>query len=751
MHTDDEVLSLKGPASRSSGRIWLGVSLAVGFLATSACGNDDITGPPAAAGASGASGAAGSSSGRGGSGPVPPVTIPPGVNVVRRLNRVEYSNTVHDLLGETLPVGESFPSDETNSFGFDNDGASLNVSSLLVERWVDVAGRLVESLFARLSPLDQPFTNIVNGPCDNIRMGIDVCGPEFGISEGGFYSWRVREDPLVIEGLTVPADGLYKFSLDAYADPVISTQNEGVTKAGQPYPVVLQISLDGTGTNFDITEVTRAAPRTIEVDLPFAKGRHTVIVRVLQNENDPDNADDHWYANSQWVANMRLRGPLQGDVATPNVLECLPAALDPNQCARDALTAFATRAFRRPATTEEIDGLMALVDATKARAEEPGDDIAKTLQGVKLAMQATLASPHFVFRPELSVDTSSRDPQPVNGYELASRLSYFLWSTMPDDELFTHAGDGTLLQSAELTRQITRMLQSPRAEALVKDFAGQWLALRQVKHVSPLPARFPDFTSDVKLAIERETSLFFAEFLKPGNSYMDLVDANFTFVNAPLAEYYGLDSGSLSDDAFTRVTLPASSHRGGILGQASLLTETSHANRTSPVLRGKFVLAKLLCSAPPPPPANVPPFNEDESAGSVRQRLETHRQNDACAGCHTQMDTIGFALENFDAAGAYRTTDDRGGAIDTTGLDLEGTPISDRATLAAAIKANPGYPDCVVRHLYSYAVGRAVTLDDAAAVTELTNASAQTGYELPALIEIIAKSPAFLNHLEGQL
>jgi hypothetical protein len=393
-------------------------------------------------------------------------------------------------------------------------------------------------------------------------------------------------------------------------------------------------------------------------------------------------------------------------------------------------------------TADEVAGLRAVVDATVNSASEPGDAAAKTQQGIRLALQAVLLSPHFLYRPELDPDPSGTVRRPLNGYELASRLSYFLWNTMPDDELFARAADGTLTKPDTLPLQVDRMLADPKAAGFTESFVGQWLELRLVSTVSPDTTLFPKFDDGIRNAMAAETRTFFAEFLKPGHAFPDMLDAPFTFVNQNLATYYGLSATGLTGDV-SRVSLEGS-QRLGLLSQGSFLMVTSHANRTSPVLRGKFVLKQLLCTPPPPPPNNVPPFNEDTSAGTVRERLEAHRAG-ACAVCHKPMDPIGFALENFDAAGQYRTTDG-GQPIDKSGLVVRGHDVSDLTSLAAVVKADPGFAPCVVRNLYSYGVGHEAGPSEEGSLKALAGATVAAGNDFTKLIHSLVSTDAFLTH-----
>ncbi len=667
-----------------------------------------------------------------------------GAGSLHRLNRTEYSNTLRDLLGEPLRLGDKLPADETNALGYDNDGGSLATSPLLVERWVDSAERAIESYFARQTPIAMEFP-ILAQPCEDVRPGLDACGQSNGQidADNDYYGMRSNEEVVIVTGFVIPADGHYTVHVSAYSTPVIKmTEAEGPTEVGEPLPVQISLAVDGVVKSFDVTDVPKDTPRSLEYEVELTRGKHVIELRSVRDDLNK-NVDGSWYEHTAWIHGFGITGPgkVSADADGPALVDC--DVVEP-ECVRDVLQRFATRAWRREVAGDEIDPLVAI--AQLADAQGDGDAAAKALAGLKLALRAVLVSPHFLYRPELG--TAQADGvTPLDDYELASRLSYFLWSTMPDQELFDLAREGTLSSSDELGRQVDRMLADPKSQALVDDFAGQWLNLRRVEHVSLLPDQFPDFTPSVKAAMREETELFFSEFLTTDRSFLELVDANFTFANQELATYYGLDAEGLGDE-FERVSLEGS-NRTGLLSQGTFLTTTSHPNRTSPVMRGKFVLKQLLCSSPPAPPANVPPFNEDVSAGTVRERLEQHRAGE-CASCHIRMDAVGFALENFDATARYRTTDDGGQDLDTSDLSLDDVAISDVASLATAVREHDRFVPCVVRQLYSYAIGRQATTDDNAMLTMLEEGTRDDGYVLSGLIHRIVSSNAFRTKPEAK-
>jgi Protein of unknown function (DUF1592)/Protein of unknown function (DUF1588)/Protein of unknown function (DUF1585) len=369
--------------------------------------------------------------------------------------------------------------------------------------------------------------------------------------------------------------------------------------------------------------------------------------------------------------------------------------------------------------------------------------------GLSLALRAVLLSPHFIFRVEIDPDPASLEPHPLNGYEAASRLSYFLWSSMPDDELFNRAEEGRLLDPAELSAQVTRMLQSPKASALVDNFAGQWLALRAADAVAPTPSIYPTFDAQLRAAMRAESELLFREIVFNGLPVNQLLTADFTFVNNRLAAHYGLPLPGTTE--LTRVSLADHPERIGFLSHASFLTINSRPQRTSPVLRGRWVLDELLCAKVPDPPPDVNLASIDEGVGQglpQREVLAQHRADPRCSACHSLMDPIGLGLENFDGIGAYRTTDE-GAPIDAAGQLPTGEPFTGSAELATLIAGRPEFARCVTQKLYSYALGRnPERVDghlDRDTLAHLESRLMDSGYSFQELVSELVLSPTFLN------
>ncbi|QSQ28517.1 DUF1592 domain-containing protein [Pyxidicoccus parkwayensis] len=414
---------------------------------------------------------------------------------------------------------------------------------------------------------------------------------------------------------------------------------------------------------------------------------------------------------------------------------CALSAENPEPCARDILSRFARRAWRRPVAKEEVDRLVGFLALAKARGDGPE-------MGVKLALRSVLVSPHFLFRVEKDPDPNSTTPHRLTDVELASRLSYFLWSSMPDETLLATAEAGKLHQPEELEAQVRRMLADPKANGLVENFAGQWLYTRALDSAEPDATLYGAFNEDLRSAMRQETQLVFHEFITGEHKLKDLVDAPFTYVNDALATHYGLPKPGSSTPV--RVDLTGHPERAGIFGQGSLLTVTSNPDRTSPVQRGVWVLEQLLCSAPPPPPPNVeglPPAVDPNQ--TMRERMAQHRSQPACQGCHRLMDPLGLALENYDAIGRWRMKEVSGAPVDPTGELPDGTVLRGADDMRRFVKQDPKLPACLTEHLLTYALGRGMRPEDACAVSEIAATAEASGGRLSDYILSIVLSDHF--------
>ncbi len=426
-------------------------------------------------------------------------------------------------------------------------------------------------------------------------------------------------------------------------------------------------------------------------------------------------------------------------VANPKVVTCSGSTLESEDCATTILARFTRRAWRRAVTAQEVNRLVELVHD----AETSGLTFAA---GIHLAIKATLLSPSFLFKIEMDADPTSKEPHALEDYELASRLSYFLWSSMPDEVLFAYAEAKKLSQPATFDMQVRRMLKDPRANALVDNFASQWL-LHTLTTVAPDPTIFPAFDDALRTSMGQETRAFLGSFLFEDQSLTDVLDAPFSFLDERMATFYGV--AGVHGTTPVRVALPPSSHRGGLLTQASILTMTAVATRTSPVRRGEWVLSELLCAPPPPPPPGIPALPEQASVGTMRQRMEEHRRNPICATCHTQMDPIGFSLEHYDAIGRWRELD-QGLPIDASGVLPDGQAIDGAGELASALKADPRFERCATHKLYTYALGRVPKAYDATRLADLTSGFARGGHRTRDLIIDIVHSDAFRMRRGGE-
>jgi hypothetical protein len=443
------------------------------------------------------------------------------------------------------------------------------------------------------------------------------------------------------------------------------------------------------------------------------------------------------------VDSVQISGPYEArapkeTVSRQRILVCVPTrAQDEEPCARKILSTLGRRAYRREVTDQDLQMLM--------RFYHDGRRKGTFDEGILLSLQALLVDPDFLFRVERDpANAVSGKPYRISDVELASRLSFFLWSSIPDEELLDAAIRGTLNRPATLEQQVRRMLADPRASALVSNFAGQWLWLRNMREVKPDAKTYPDFEDSLREAFQRETELFIESTLREDRSVLDLLTANYTFVNERLARHYQIPN--VYGSHFRRVTLP-DNRRGGLLGQGSVLTITSYTNRTSPVTRGKWLLENLLGAPPPPPPANVPDLKEAGEDGkilSMRQRMQLHRASPVCASCHARMDPLGFALENFDAIGKWRTTGEDNAPIDSSGALPDGTSFQGPAELRAMLLNRRGeFVNALAEKLLTYALGRGLESYDAPVVRKIVRDAAPGEYRWSSLVIGIIKSPPF--------
>lgn len=695
-----------GEAGRSAAAMWM----LAGALTLSACTGD--TG-----GADG--GADGDGPGVANNVPdAPPNNAPdnptdpeadPGRVTLHRLNRAEYNATVRDLTGTSLRPADDFPSDD-HGYGFDNIADVLSISPVQLELYDRAAELLVEEAL---------LVNNVEARLDHFEA--EEVGSMVGGAAGDY--WNIWSNGEVTAAFEASHDADYRLAAAAVGQ-----------QAGPELPIMVFL-IDGLEVaRFDV-EAQRPDPGLYEVVVPVTAGGHTFSVGFVNDFYDPDQGLDR----NLLVDWFEVEGPL-GLEGGPNpirerLVTCDAQTDGVDACGREILTRFATRAWRRPVTDAELDRLMALVQLPIGEGD-PFD------VGLGLAMQAVLLSPHFIYRVELDPDPNSLTPHSLNDYELASRMSYFIWSSMPDELLFEAASQGRLQDPGELQAQVTRMLADPKAQALVDNFAGQWLYTAALNDVQPDYAIFPDYDDELRDAMRGETQRFFQEFLHGDMSAWEMFTADFTYLNDRLAAHYGIPAPG-SGQEMVRVEL-SDPQRGGLLTHGSVLTVTSYPTRTSPVIRGKWILTQLLCSEPPPPPPGVEGLVEEEiPTGTLRERLEQHRADPVCASCHNLMDPLGFGLESYDGIGAWRDEDVGGFAIDDGGVLDDGTAFEGAAQLSEILAADERFVDCLSEKMFTYALGRGPAFHDRDDLEEIRTALRSDEGRMRSLVQAIVQSHAF--------
>ncbi len=636
----------------------------------------------------------------------------PGRVTLRRLNRTEYNNTIRDLAGIDFKPAADFPNDDVG-YGFDNVGDVLSLSPLLLEKYLAAAESIVERAIV-IADTPKPVKTTLNG----IRFFPRTGGGE---NRRGFGKVLYAQADLYGEGYCDEGD--YVIRVEAFGQQLGDE------------PVRATVRVGDTKKEFKVT-ATVSAPQVLELKVKLKAGTRRVVVSFLNPFTDPKIADRSKNQRLLVVRDIVVDGPYNAPAPKLPESHLRIMAHKPNQkereAAREILTRFATSAFRRPVKAEEVDRFLKLYD----KAEKSGERFENR---IRLALSGVLVSPHFLFRVELDpADAKAGTVYAISEWELASRLSYFLWSSMPDDELFALAAKGELRKN--LDAQVKRMLKDAKSAAFVQNFAGQWLTLRKLAEVNPDPKVFPSFDEELRSAMHRETEMFFDAILREDRSILDLLDADFSFVNERLAKHYGI--AGVSGNSFRRVKLPP--RRGGILTQASILTLTSNSTRTAPVKRGKFVLDQVLNTPPPPPPPDVPNLPlEKELTGSLRKIMEQHRENPVCASCHQRMDPIGFAFENFDAIGRWREKDGKF-PIDPSGVLPDGKTFQGPDGLKAILKGKKEvFSRCLTEKVLTYALGRGLEHYDQCAVDKVLRALDKNDYRFSILLLEAVKSEPF--------
>jgi len=669
----------------------------------------------------------------------------PGRPALHRLNRVEYQNVIRDLLALDVDGASLLPADDS-SFGFDNVADVLGLSPVLLERYIAAAEKISA---AAIGDPASPATDKTY----RVRFDLTQTGHIDGLPLGTRGGTLIRD--------TLPLDGEYVIK------PKLWRTNVGFIR-GLASPHQVEISVDGervhlvtVGTPEDYQtslmgpdNAVKIIEARMQVRVPIKAGPRAIGVTFVQKTNalpptllqpylstlDPVDSDGVPRFEAVTISGpFRAIGP--GDTPSRRrIFACRPAAgaatAAETACARQIITGLARRAYRRPVGDADVAPLLAFYQTGRAKAGFDG--------GIQLALQRLLSDPEFVFRAERDPQTAgARSAYRITDLELASRLSFFLWSSVPDDDLLSAAGQGRLKDPVTLERQVKRMLADPRAAALISNFAGQWLYLRNLRNVVPSKDQFPDFDDNLRQALQRETELLLEHVMTQDRSVLELLTADYTFVNERLARHYGI--ANVYGTQFRRVPVTSDARRG-LLGHGSILTVTSQPNRTSPVLRGKWILDNLLGTPPPAPPAVVPPLKENserERPLTMREQMEEHRANPACAGCHKLMDPLGFALENFDGVGAWRTSDSRV-PIDPSSELADGTRVAGPAALRQSLVANPTmFAGTMTEKMLTYALGRGLENYDMPAVRAIVRDAGGRDYRFSALVLGIVNSVPF--------
>jgi mono/diheme cytochrome c family protein len=691
----------------------------------------------------------------------------PGRPTLQRLNRAEYHNAIRDLLALDIDAASMLPGDSA-AYGFDNNGDALTLSSALMERYLGAAAKISQLALGEVR--GSPATDTFFVPTDRnqgIRFSDDMpWGSRGGLSTSYYF----------------PVDGEYEFQLrlkEGGADGGFF----GVTEE----PQQLDLSLDrakvwsSTVGGPAIAKVRgdqrdQKVLEALHFRLPIKAGSHLLQAYFVQRTTafvedlfDPYLRRDPYRdgngepaISSLTIAAPSARGQLNaaaalgtppgaggaGDDATATandsptlrrLLVCRPASHEAEApCARKIIETLARHAYRRPVTDADLQVPLA---EYRDGASRGGFE-----SGLEMAVRSVLVSPNFLFRFESQPAAAApNSPFRISDLDLASRLSFFLWSSIPDDQLLDLAARKTLHEPAVLREQVQRMIADSRSDALVSNFAGQWLQIRNVSGFRPSPEVLFHFDDNLREAFQRESELFFESIIRENRSVLDLLDADYTFLNERLARHYGIPG--VYGERFRRVSLPADSIRRGLLGQGSILTDTSRPNRTSPVLRGKWILENIFGAPPPPPPANVPELKEERDPAKVlpmRAQMAQHRANPVCAGCHAQMDQLGFALENFDAIGEWRDKYSSGSPVDAAAELPDGTRFDGPTGLRNVLLSHSDdFLTTITEKMLTYALGRGLEATDAPAVRQIKRAAAGTNYRFASLIQGIVTSTPF--------
>jgi hypothetical protein len=638
----------------------------------------------------------------------------PGRVTLRRLNRAEYNNTVRDLCGVTFHPADDFPSDDVG-YGFDNIGVVLPI---LLEKYLSAADSV---LGAAVVPPGTVLSSKQRFPPQNLRVE-----PR---------SARRREPGNFILLTQEGTAFLPKFNFPAAGDYTIRVKASGIDEGGQP--AKLQVAVDDKALQTHDVRAAEDKPVTVETTHWVEAGERKLATSFV-NPSDPKSLKSGVTPRTLRVHSIEVVGPLKGGdkplpESTKRILVAIPKTPDDDRkCAEAVVAEFARRAYRRPVKPEEVTRLMQLYDLAAGQ----GDRFDRA---VLLPLKAVLVSPNFLFRVEAD-PAAGQAVRPLNDFELATRLSYFLWSTMPDAELYSAAERNELRKPGVLAAHVKRMLAHPNAVALTENFAGQWLQLRNLRGLSPDPETYKSWDDALRNAMIRESELFFENVVKEDRSVLDFLDADYTFVNDRLSWHYGIPNVRGTD--FRKVKLP-DGRRGGLVSQASILTVTSNPTRTSPVKRGKWIYENVLGLQPPPVPPGVPELPKGQLKGTLRQQMEQHRADPSCAGCHAKLDPLGFGLENFDGIGGWRDQDNKI-RIDATGVLPDGEKFDGPAELRKVLLGKAElFRRCLAEKLLTYATGRGLEYYDKCVLDELSLKLKAGDDRFSALVLAIVECDAF--------
>ena len=667
----------------------------------------------------------------------------PGHATVRRMNRAEYANAVRDLLAIDVDFAKELPADDTG-YGFDNIADVLTVSPTLMDRYMNVAGKIARLATGQSSrkpngidyrPTRDLFVNAFGVPSYNERANDDLPLDSRGGASYHFYA---------------PYDATYTIQVYLNAGTQTEAEIDGLNRYELKVPMkagprIIGVSFAKTlGLEESLTPKSALGPRqpkpTTVTQMPMNVQVDGVKVKQFSVPSVANGTNVAQAFFLRDVMQISVLGPydIKGPGDTPSsrkIFVCRPAgAADEDACAQKIIATLARHAYRRPVTGADTAPLMKIYAASRKGADFD--------HGIEAAVEAVLVSPSFLFMRE-NDPANAPAVHRISDLELATRLSFFLWSSIPDDQLLAAAEHKQLSRPEVLRAQVARMLADPRSKALTDNFAGQWLYLRRLEYQKPDRKAYPDFDRRLREAMMTETSMFFTGVVRENRSVLDFLDANYTYLNQRLAEHYGIPG--VYGTAFRKVTLDPAQHRGGLLGQGSILTVTSYNNRTSVVLRGKWILENLLAAAPPPPPPLVPSLDDAKNGKvmTVRQQMEQHRANPVCASCHTKMDPLGFSLENYDATGAWRTGY-AGQLVDASAVMPDGTKFEGPSGLQGILLSRKEqFVEALTERLMTYALARGVEAYDMPAIRKVKYDAAPGGYKAQDIIMGIVTSVPF--------